>query len=134
MQLDVTDLACRRGERLVFAGIGFSLRAGDAPGAVEDALGRLWAENPVPGDATLLSAASGVAPRTNRERDALARLAPDRAVIATSDRLGHLSEAAAPAAAALAALLVSERRAPAAAATIVGHRRGAGLVRLVRAD
>ena len=133
--LESRDAAEARGARALarLLPVG-SVRAGDAPGAVETALDGLFTEGPVPDDAALLSAASGVAPRTAAEREALARLAPGRPMLATGDLVGHLSEAAAPVAAALAALLVAEGRAPAAAATIVGHRRGAGLVRVVRAD
>ncbi|MFX6383728.1 hypothetical protein ABTG25_19595, partial [Acinetobacter baumannii] len=85
-------------------------------------------------EAVVLSDATGIAGPTEEERQALAELAPGARLHAVGDLLGHPLEAAAPVAAALAAALVAAGQASEAVATIVGHRRGEGLVRLGRAQ
>lgn len=99
-------------------------------GSVSGALDRLWGE--AGGDAPdiLVSAATGVAPATAEEHDALARLASGVPVHDLGDLLGHAMEAQPIAGAALAAGLVASGRARIAAVSSVGHRRGEGLVRL----
>ena len=104
------------------------------PGAVSHALATLWQDAGMAKDLVVLSGATGVSGSTQEERTALDGLASGAPVHALGNLLGHPLEAAAPVGAALAAALVASGQTSEAVATIVGHRRGEGLVRLVRAQ
>ncbi|MWV22047.1 beta-ketoacyl-ACP synthase [Methylobacterium sp. 2A] len=101
-----------------------------APGSVAASLEALWRQAGLSGPEHVLSGATGVAPITAEERDALARLAPAARLQALGDVIGHGLEVAAPFGAALAAALVAAGRAREVAVTAVGHRRGEGVLRL----
>ncbi|VUD74212.1 hypothetical protein MET9862_04840 [Methylobacterium symbioticum] len=81
----------------------------------------------------MLSGATGVAPITDEETEALARLAPGAPVRALGDLIGHGLEVTAPFGAALAAALVAERGLSEVAVTAIGHRRGEGVLRVLPA-
>jgi 3-oxoacyl-[acyl-carrier-protein] synthase II len=108
-------------------------RSRRGPGSVAGSLGRLWRQAGVASPDHVLSAATGVAPITAEERDALGRLAPAARIAAVGDVIGHGLEVAAPFGAALAAGLVAAGAAREAAVTTVGHRRGEGVLRLLPA-
>jgi 3-oxoacyl-[acyl-carrier-protein] synthase II len=93
-------------------------------------LTRLWRESGAAADALVLSGATGVSAQTSAEHAALAALAPDATVHAVGDLVGHTLEASAPLGAVLATALLADRQAGEVVVTSVGHRRGAGLVRL----
>jgi 3-oxoacyl-[acyl-carrier-protein] synthase II len=101
------------------------------PGQVRDALQRQWREVGAGRDALVVSGATGVATITAEEREALAGLSP-RPAVATTDLVGHTMEAQAPFGAALAAAMLHRGDAGEAVVTSVGHRRGEGLLHLVR--
>ncbi|MGA0595063.1 beta-ketoacyl-ACP synthase [Enterovirga sp. CN4-39] len=102
--------------------------------AVASTLERLWRESGIGPDAIVLSGATGVAGATEEERSALSALAPQSKLHALGDLLGHPLEATAPVGAAIAAALVAADHSSEAVATAIGHRRGEGLVRMVRAQ
>ena len=77
------------------------------------------------------SGASGVAPATDEEAEALALLAPGAPVRDLGDLIGHPMETTAPAGVAIAAGLVAAGTARDVVVTSIGHRRGEGLVRVV---
>ncbi|MCJ2122900.1 beta-ketoacyl-ACP synthase [Methylobacterium sp. J-077] len=104
-----------------------------APGSVAASLGTLWLQAGLTAPDRILSGATGVAPITVEERDAVARLAPDAGLHALGDLIGHGLEVVAPLGAALAAGLVAAGSAREVAVTTVGHRRGEGVLRLVPA-
>ncbi|MBE7248884.1 MAG: beta-ketoacyl-ACP synthase [Actinomycetospora chiangmaiensis] len=104
-----------------------------ASGSVAASLDGLWRQAGVASPDRVLSAATGVAPITAEEGDALARLAPGAHIRALGDVVGHGLEVAAPLGAALAAALVADGRAREVAVTAVGHRRGEGVLRVVPA-
>jgi 3-oxoacyl-[acyl-carrier-protein] synthase II len=104
-----------------------------APGSVAASLDGLWRQAGIAAPDLVLSGATGVAPITAEERDALGRLAPGARLHALGDVIGHGLEVAAPFGAALAAALVAEGRAREVAVTAIGHRRGEGVLRLVPA-
>ena len=132
--LESADHAAVRGARALarLAGVA-SDRVARRAGAVEAILPRLWAEAGADARALPISGASGVAGITAEEFSALAALAPGSSPLAIGDLAGHLLEAQAPFGAALAAGLIDAGEAEAAAVSVVGHRRGAGVVRLARA-
>ncbi len=101
------------------------------PGAVRAALQRQWREVGAGRDALVLSGATGVNSITAEEREALAGLS-SRAPVATGDLVGHTIEAQAPFGTALAAAMLARGDAEEAVVTSVGHRRGEGLLHLVR--
>ncbi|RDI62347.1 beta-ketoacyl-ACP synthase [Microvirga subterranea] len=80
----------------------------------------------------VLSGATGVKGITEDEQAALAALAPNAAIHATGDLVGHTMEAQAPIGVALAAALIADRKADEALVTSVGHWRGEGAVRLTK--
>jgi 3-oxoacyl-[acyl-carrier-protein] synthase II len=80
----------------------------------------------------VISGATGVAPITAEEQDALRELAPRARLHATGDVTGHLLEAQAPAGVGLAAAMIALGEAGEALVTTVGHRRGEGMIRLTR--
>ncbi|SDM94818.1 3-oxoacyl-[acyl-carrier-protein] synthase II [Methylobacterium phyllostachyos] len=104
-----------------------------APGSVAASLENLWRQTGLSAPDHILSGATGGAPITGEERDALTRLAPDARLRAVGDVVGHGLEVAAPFGAALAAALVAEGRAREVAVTAVGHRRGEGVLRIAPA-
>ncbi len=83
--------------------------------------------------AAVLSGATGVGPVTAEEAAALHRLAPGIPVTALGDVTGHSLETTAPFGAALAAALIAEKGLRDVAVTVVGHRRGEGVLRLTAA-
>ncbi|MBV9078668.1 MAG: beta-ketoacyl-ACP synthase [Methylobacteriaceae bacterium] len=101
------------------------------PGDVRASLERLWGDAAPGPEAAILSGATGLAQPTREERDALEALAPGQPVIALGDLVGHTLETVAPLAAALGAGMIGSRHRSEVVATVVGHRRGEGLVRLV---
>jgi 3-oxoacyl-[acyl-carrier-protein] synthase II len=131
--LEAREHAERRGARALatLAGV-VSDRGRREPGRVSMALeslaGRLGAKPDV-----VLSGATGVKGITEEEREILSRLAPQAAVHATCDLIGHTMEGQAPAGTALAAALVAEGKAGEALVTSIGHWRGEGAVRVTRA-
>jgi 3-oxoacyl-[acyl-carrier-protein] synthase II len=108
-------------------------RAPRIPGSVAHSLDVLWAQAGLASPDRVLSGASGVAPITAEEQDAIARLAPGADVRALGDVIGHGLEIVAPFGAALAAGLVAAGSAREVAVTTVGHRRGEGVLRLTQA-
>ncbi|WP_336490576.1 beta-ketoacyl-ACP synthase [Methylobacterium nigriterrae] len=129
--LEAADSAAARGARaLARIGPVASDRTRREPGSVGASLAELWARAGIARPGAVLSGATGVAPITQEERAALARLAPGAPVTALGDVIGHGLEVTAPFGAALAAGLVAERGLPEIAVTAVGHRRGEGVVRV----
>jgi 3-oxoacyl-[acyl-carrier-protein] synthase II len=82
----------------------------------------------------VLSGATGVPGITGEELEAITRLAPQAAIHATGDVIGHTMEGQAPAGVALAAALIAAGRAGEALVTSIGHWRGEGAVRLTKAS
>ncbi|AWN37440.1 beta-ketoacyl-ACP synthase [Methylobacterium radiodurans] len=103
------------------------------PGRAGTSLAGLWSAAGFAGPEAVVSGATGVAPVTAEEAEALARLAPDIPVHALGDLIGHGLEVAAPFGAALATALVAERGLREVAITAVGHRRGEGVLRVLAA-
>ena len=102
------------------------------PGGVAESLGALWREAGIEAPDRILSGATGVAGITAEECAALADLAPGTGCRALGDTIGHGLEVVAPFGAALAAGLIAAGEAGEVAVTVVGHRRGEGVMRLVR--
>ncbi|WP_375409863.1 beta-ketoacyl-ACP synthase [uncultured Methylobacterium sp.] len=100
------------------------------PGSVGRSLSDLWKDAGVTRPDAVISGATGVAPITAEERTALSDLAPGVAVTALGDVTGHSLEVTAPFGAALAAALVAEGGLREVAVTVIGHRRGEGVVRV----
>jgi 3-oxoacyl-[acyl-carrier-protein] synthase II len=107
-----------------------SNRTRRAPGSVAASLEALWRQAGLSAPDRVLSGATGVAPITAEEQDALARLAPGLRPNALGDLIGHSLEVVAPFGASLAAALVAAGRAREVAVTAVGHRRGEGVLRI----
>lgn len=101
------------------------------PGSVDLAL-RAQADRLGARPDVVLSGATGVKGITEDEQAALAALAPNAAIHATGDLVGHTMEAQAPIGVALAAALIADRKANEALVTSVGHWRGEGAVRLTK--
>jgi 3-oxoacyl-[acyl-carrier-protein] synthase II len=101
---------------------------------VARSLRNLWTQIAARPGSAVLSGATGVAGITEEEQDALRALAPGSQVRATADLTGHLMEAHAPAGVAMAAALIGRGDSEEAVVTSVGHCRGEGAVRLVRAQ
>ncbi len=129
--IESEDHAATRGARTLarLHPVG-SARTRREPGDVERSIERLWREAAPAPDATILSAATGVAGPTQEETVTLTRLGPGRPYHALGDLVGHTLEASAPVAAAVGAGLILAGHASDVVAPIVGHRRGEGLVRL----
>ena len=104
-----------------------------APGSVAASLDGLWRQAGIAAPDYILSGATGVAPISAEERDALGRIAPKARLPALGDVIGHGLEVVAPFGAALAAALVADAGAREVAVTTIGHRRGEGVLRLVPA-
>lgn len=101
------------------------------PGSVERAL-RAQADRLGARPDAVISGATGVKGITEDEQAALAAFAPDAAIHATGDLVGHTMEAQAPIGVALAAALIAQGKAGEALVTSVGHWRGEGAVRLTK--
>ena len=129
--IESEDHAAARGARTLarLHPVG-SMRTRREPGDVERSVERLWREATPSPDATILSAATGVAGPTEEETAALMRLARGGPRYALGDLVGHTLEASGPVAAAIGTGLILAGHASDVAAPIVGHRRGEGLVRL----
>jgi 3-oxoacyl-[acyl-carrier-protein] synthase II len=106
-------------------------RSHRSPGGVKHMLSTLGAHLEARPD-LVISGATGVAPITREEQDALRALAPRARLHATGDVTGHLLEGHAPAGVALAAALIARGEAGEALVTAVGHRRGEGMIRVTR--
>ena len=102
-------------------------------GSTEASLAALWAATGLEAPEIVLAGATGVAPVTAEEGAALARLAPGVPVTALGDLTGHTLETVASFGAALAAALVAEKGLREVAVTVVGHRRGEGVIRVTAA-
>ncbi|TGD95438.1 beta-ketoacyl-ACP synthase [Methylobacterium nonmethylotrophicum] len=104
-----------------------------APGSVAASLSDLWGRAGLSAPDAVISGATGCAGITDEERDALASLAPNAPVRALGDVTGHTLEAAAPFGAAIATALVAGAEAREVAVTVIGHRRGEGVLRITTA-
>jgi 3-oxoacyl-[acyl-carrier-protein] synthase II len=91
----------------------------------------LWQEAGITQDAHILSGATGVAPLTQQEHEALQGLS-SKPIMNIQDAIGHTLEAQATAGVACAAGLIASGRADEVAFTSIGHRRGEGVIRVVR--
>ena len=100
------------------------------PGDVQASLRRLWSEAGIGRDSAIVSGATGVADVTGAELAAIGEFAPGAKPVFLGDLVGHVLEAVAPLGAALAVAAVREGRADEMAVTILGHRRGEGVVRV----
>jgi 3-oxoacyl-[acyl-carrier-protein] synthase II len=132
--LEARDHAEARGVKPIAAVAGVaSDRTRREPGstgrAVTELAARLGAKPDV-----VISGATGVAPITAEEAEALRDLAPRARLHTTGDITGHLMEGHAPAGLALAASLIGRGEAKEALVTAVGHRRGEGMIRVVAAS
>jgi 3-oxoacyl-[acyl-carrier-protein] synthase II len=114
----------------ILAGIT-SDRSRREPGSVERVL-RAQADRLGARPDVVISGATGVKGITEDEQAALAAFAPDAAIHATGDLVGHTMEAQAPIGVALAAALIGQGKAGEALVTSVGHWRGEGAVRLTK--
>jgi 3-oxoacyl-[acyl-carrier-protein] synthase II len=112
------------------AGIA-SDRSRRQPGSVGQAL-RAQADRLGARPDVIVSGATGVKGITEDEQAALAAFAPNAAIHATGDLVGHTMEAQAPIGVALAAALIADKKAQEALVTSVGHWRGEGAVRLTK--
>ncbi|KQP92151.1 beta-ketoacyl-ACP synthase [Methylobacterium sp. Leaf117] len=129
--LETAEHAAARGAKaLARLDIVASDRTRRQPGSTEASLAALWASTGLDAPDAVISGATGVAPITAEEGAALARLAPGIPVTALGDVTGHSLETTAPFGAALAAALVSETGLREVAVTVVGHRRGEGVIRV----
>ncbi len=101
------------------------------PGDVAASLTRMWGESGAGANAVVLSGATGVKGITEEEQGALRDLAWAKPH-ALGDVIGHTMEPQAPAGIAMAAALIAKGETDEAVVTSVGHKRGEGLVRLVK--
>ena len=97
------------------------------PDQVVDAVGRAKPD-------VIISGATGVKDITDEEQAALTDLAPNAAIHASGDVIGHTMEGQAPAGVAMAAALIARGESTEALVTSVGHWRGEGSIRLTRAS
>lgn len=133
LMLESREHAMSRGVKALAALQGVaSGRARREAGSVEKALRGLASELQAKPE-VVISGATGVARITDEEMAALNDLAPGAPVHVTGDVLGHTMEGQAPASVALAAGLIAAGRVGEALVTSVGHWRGEGAVRLVKA-
>jgi 3-oxoacyl-[acyl-carrier-protein] synthase II len=132
--LETAEHAAARGARaLARLGTVASDRTRRQPGSVAASLGALWATTGVAAPDAVITGATGVAPITAEEGQILAHLAPGAPITALGDVTGHSLETTAPFGAALAAALVAEKGLREVAVTVVGHRRGEGVIRVTAA-
>ena len=101
------------------------------PGDVAASIAKMWSDAGVGADAAVLSAATGVKCITEEEQGALRDLAHAQPQ-ALGDVIGHTMEPQAPAGVAMATALIAGGETDEAVVTSVGHKRGEGLVRLVK--
>ena len=133
LMLEPVEAAAQRGAR-VFAEVagvqsGFAKRR---PGAVGAELARLIGElGPFTSGTRAISAATGIAPRTAEEREAIAAALPGAEVLAAGDLVGHGLEAAFPTAVAFAAALVAEGDTSDVLVTGAAQWRGEGAARII---
>lgn len=131
--LESMESAIARNAR-IFAEISgaASGRTSRAPDALKHELSSLIRGlGPFGDDVAVVSAASGVAPRTADERAAIDAVLPGASVIGVSDLMGHGLEAAFPAAVAIGAARISAESASDIVVTCASRWRGYGAVRLV---
>lgn len=107
-------------------------RVARAPGSVSASLTRLIGEAGIERPDVVLSGATGLADLAAEEIAGLDAALPGARIRATGDMIGHPMEVAAPFGAALAAALCAAGSAAEVAVTSVGHRRGEGVIRVVR--
>lgn len=130
--LESREHAAARGATPLAAISGIaSDRSRRQPGSVGQAL-RAQADRLGARPDVVLSGATGVKGITEDEQAALAAFAPNAAIHATGDLVGHTMEAQAPIGVALAAALIADKKAQEALVTSVGHWRGEGAVRLTK--
>jgi 3-oxoacyl-[acyl-carrier-protein] synthase II len=131
--LESREHAEKRGVKplATIAGVA-SDRSRRTPGSVEQALHGLTKQLKAKPD-VVISGATGVKGITEDEQSALKDIAPSAAIHATGDIIGHAMEAQAPAGVALAAGLIAQGQAGEALVTSVGHWRGEGALRLIKA-
>jgi 3-oxoacyl-[acyl-carrier-protein] synthase II len=101
------------------------------PGDVAASLERLWKEVGAGTDAAVLSGATGVKGITEEEGAALGKLTQGKPR-ALGDLIGHTMEPQTAAGTVLGAASIGRGEAREAVVTSVGHKRGEGLVRLVK--
>ena len=131
--LELREHAASRGAKPLAAITGVaSDRSRRAPGSVLKALNKLKGELSASPD-LVISGATGIKTITEEEQSALADLAPGATIHASGDLIGHTLESQAPAGVALAAALIAEGKAGEALVTSIGHWRGEGAVRLIKA-
>jgi 3-oxoacyl-[acyl-carrier-protein] synthase II len=99
--------------------------------SIDALLALLWQEAGITGQAHILSGSTGVAPLADHERKALKALS-GQPVIALQDAIGHTMEAQAVAGVACAAGLIAAHHCEEVALTSIGHRRGEGVIRIIR--
>ncbi len=131
--LESREHAEKRGAKplAVLAGVA-SDRSRRKPGSVEQALHAIAKTLEAKPD-VVISGATGVKGITEEEQVALTDIAPTAAVHATGDLVGHTMEAQAPTGVALAAGLIAQGTAREALVTSVGHWRGEGGLRVIKA-
>lgn len=124
----------KRGARILaqLAGVA-SDRTTRVVGSVEKGLAKAWQELGASANATVLSGATGVAGITAEEKQALATLNGGGKVHALGDLVGHTIEAQTTIGAVLGAALIAQGKTAEAVVTSIGHRRGEGALRLIKA-
>lgn len=101
-------------------------------GSVHKALAKAWQEMGASSSAAVFSGATGLADITSEERSALNELTSGP-VHALGDLVGHTIESQATIGAILGSALIERGTVEEAVVTMVGHRRGEGALRLVKA-
>ncbi|MCP1550486.1 MULTISPECIES: beta-ketoacyl-ACP synthase [Methylorubrum] len=107
-------------------------RVARAPGSVSASLTRLIGEAGIERPDVVLSGATGLADLAAEEVAGIHAALPGAHIRATGDMIGHPMEVTAPFGAALAAALCAAGSAADVAVTSVGHRRGEGVIRVVK--
>jgi 3-oxoacyl-[acyl-carrier-protein] synthase II len=131
--LESREHAASRGAKPLAALSGVaSDRSRRTTGSVEQALHGLARQLDGKPD-VVISGSTGVKGIADEERAALKDIAPGADIHATGDVIGHAMEAQAPAGVALAAGLIANGAATDALVTSVGHWRGEGALRVIKA-
>ena len=107
-------------------------RIARAPGSVSASLTRLIGEAAIERPDVVLSGATGLSDLAAEEIAGIHAALPGVGIRATGDIAGHPMEVAAPFGAALASALCAVGSAREVAVTSVGHRRGEGVIRVVK--
>ena len=107
-------------------------RVAGAPNSVSASLTRLIAEAGIERPDVVLSGATGLSDLAAEEIAGIQAALPGAGIRATGDVIGHPIEVAAPFGTALAAALCAFGSAREVAVTSVGHRRGEGVIRVVK--